>query len=310
MNAATQQRAWWSGYREQAEKLAAALPPLLVEAERVANTVAQGVHGRRRIGIGETFWEYRHHRPEDPFSAIDWRQSAKTDHLYVRENEWEAAESVWIWRDSSPSMTYMSKFAPCTKQDRATVLALALASLLVRGGERIAQLGDPQPPSTGRPAIRRMTMALSTPAEPGPSLPPPEPLPRFSQVVWLGDFLSPPDELKEIVHFYGARGVKGHLLQVLDPAGDGLPFAGRVRFEGMEERLDITVGRAEDWRSAYVRRLAFHREALETIAQKYGWTFCTHRSDRAPELALLALYAALAGDSVSHLGGSGIRDAS
>lgn len=298
----------WNDYREQAETLAAALPPLLVESERVANTVAQGVHGRRRIGVGETFWEYRHHRPEDPLSAIDWRQSAKTDHLYVRENEWEAAESVWIWRDFSPSMNYASDFAPCTKQDRATILALALCSLLVRGGERIALIGQFHPPSTGRATLRRIAMALSSGSKPGDSLPPLEPLPRFAQIVWLSDLLSPSKEIEKVVHFYAARGVKGHFLQVFDPAEEDLPFEGRVRFEGVEERSTITVGRAEMWRGDYQRRLASHRDALERIAHRYGWTSSLHRTDRPPEMALLALYAGLTGDTISHLAGTHSRN--
>ncbi len=48
-----------SRLRQRAEALAATLPPLLVAAERVAATVAQGVHGRRRAGMGESFWQFR-----------------------------------------------------------------------------------------------------------------------------------------------------------------------------------------------------------------------------------------------------------
>ena len=94
--------------RQRAEEAAAALPPLLVAAERVAATVAQGVHGRRRVGQGETFWQFRQYQPGDAASRIDWRESAKSQRLYVRETEWEAAQSVWLWRDGSASMDYTS----------------------------------------------------------------------------------------------------------------------------------------------------------------------------------------------------------
>ena len=142
--------------REQAETLAEVLPPLVTEAEHVARTVAQGLHGRRRAGMGETFWQYRRFREGDTASSVDWRHSARTSHLYVREKEWEAAESVWIWRDGSASMDYASDFAPCSKRDRATVLALALSSLLVQGGENIAPLGTGTLPATGRTAFHRI----------------------------------------------------------------------------------------------------------------------------------------------------------
>ena len=80
--------------RRYAEKLSGALPPLLVEAERLVSTLAIGVHGRKRSGQGETFWQYRAAQPGDSLGQIDWRRSARSDRLYVRETEWEAAESV------------------------------------------------------------------------------------------------------------------------------------------------------------------------------------------------------------------------
>ena len=101
-------RAGPADLRKIAEEAAALLPPIMVAADRVAAVVAQGVHGRRRVGQGETFWQFRRYREGDPVQRIDWRQSAKRQHVYIRENEWDAAESVWLWRDNSPSMHYSS----------------------------------------------------------------------------------------------------------------------------------------------------------------------------------------------------------
>src|SRR6266852_6611266 len=94
--------------RIRGEQLASRLPPLLVAAERVATTVAQGVHGRRRVGQGESFWQFRQYEPGDAAQRIDWRESAKSQRLYVRETEWEAGQRVWLWRDASPSMDWSS----------------------------------------------------------------------------------------------------------------------------------------------------------------------------------------------------------
>src|SRR5271157_6489618 len=129
----TRQRAPPAALRDRAEQAAAVLPPLLVAAERVAATVAQGVHGRRRVGQGETFWQFRQYEPGDSAQRIDWRESAKSQRLYVRETEWEAAQSVWLWRDASPSMDYASSPGTPTKRQRADLLLVALAALLVRG---------------------------------------------------------------------------------------------------------------------------------------------------------------------------------
>jgi len=286
----------WTSYREQAETIAASLPPLLVEAERVAATVAQGVHGRRKVGVGETFWEYRHHRAQDPMTAIDWRQSAKSDNLFVRENEWEAAESVWLWRDNSPSMHYGSDFAAATKLDRATVLSLACASLLIRGGERIARLEANDPPAAGKSALRRYASDLVNDTESDQSLPSLIPLPRFAQVVMISDFFTPAADIEIVMRFYASGGIKGHLVQIMDPAEEELPFEGRARFEGLEGESDLTFDRVEALRDQYRGRVNEHRAAIAAAAQRLGWSFMTHRTDKPPQTALLALYASLSGE--------------
>ena len=283
--------------RHQAEQLAAPLPPLLVAAERVAATVAQGVHGRRRVGSGETFWQFRRYQSGDPAAAIDWRQSAKSQRLFVRETEWEAAESVWLWRDASPSMRYRSRAASAEKIERASLLALALAVLLARAGEYVALLGRDGAPSTGRAALARMTAALDPAAAPetAPSLPPFDRLPRDAQVVLIGDFLSPLADIEAHVKRIAAAGIKGHLMQVLDPAEEDLPFAGRARIEGLEDEAALTLGRVENLRAAYVARIEARRDSLGALCSRLGWTFAGHRTDRPPARALMALYAGLSG---------------
>jgi uncharacterized protein (DUF58 family) len=284
--------------RERAEEAASRLPPLLLAAERVAVTVAQGVHGRRRVGQGETFWQFRQYQAGDAAAAIDWRESAKSQRLYVRETEWEAAQSVWLWRDASASMDYSSAaYLPGglwpTKRDRAALLLVALASLLVRGGERLSLLGSRIAPMRGRVALSRLVELVGRNPPEASSLPDVEPLPRAAQLVLLGDFLAPLDAVNEAVARFAAQGLFGHMLQIVDPAEEDLPFDGRVRFTGIENRDQIVIGRVESIRGDYGERFRRHRDGLAAITANLGWTFGTHRTDRPPELALLALYGAL-----------------
>jgi len=289
--------------RHRAEESAAALPPLLVAAERIAATVAQGVHGRRRVGQGETFWQFRQYQPGDAAARIDWRESAKSQRLYIRETEWEAAQSVWLWRDASASMDYSSAaYVPSgewpTKRDRAELILVALASLLVRGGERLALLGSGLAPISGRIAVSRLVDLIEhdRPRERAArtGLPAIEPLPRAAQLVLVGDFLGPLDATNRMVAGFAAAGIGGHMLQVVDPAEEDLPFDGRVRFEDVEDHDDLVVSRVENIRDAYAGRFREHRAALQAITQAVGWSFSTHRTDRPPYLALLALHAVLA----------------
>src|ERR1043165_8148326 len=191
----------------QANILAGALPPLLVAAQRVASTVLQGVHGRRRVGQGDAFWQFRQYRHGDSINRIDWRQSAKGRAVYVRETEWEAAASVWLWRDGSPSMAFTSGRGVPLKRERAEVLLLALATLLVDAGERVALLGGDRP-ITGHAAPRRLAEGIATNGmvRPPDSLPPLLPLPSHGHLVMIGALLDPLPKIEEIVRGYASQG--------------------------------------------------------------------------------------------------------
>jgi uncharacterized protein (DUF58 family) len=277
----------------RAEALGATLPPLLVAAQRVASTVAQGVHGRRRVGQGDSFWQYRPVAAGDPPGRIDWRASAKSDRAYVRQTEWEAAQTVYLWRDASPSMAWRSGAALPLKQERAELLLLALAALLLRGGERVRLIGGPLRLRGGRGALEAIAEALTElPATDG--MPPEAPLPRHARVVLIGDFLSPLPSIRQAVAALAAIPVQGHLQQVLDPAEALLPFTGRVRFQGLESERDQLVPRVEGIRDGYAQALEAQLRGLNDLCTAAGWSFGTHRSDHAPEAALLALYTSLA----------------
>ncbi len=282
----------------RAEAVGARLPPLLVAAERVASTVAQGVHGRRRVGQGDSFWQFRRFVAGDPIARIDWRQSAKSgrpvpDGWFIRETEWEAAQTVGLWCDTSASMRWHSRATPIEKRERAELLLLALASLLLRGGERVLLMRDGARPVSGRGGLDRLAQDLAGAAADDAGMPPQLPLPRHASVVLFGDFLSPLAEIQAMVGRLAAVPVTGYLLQILDPAETLLPYAGRIRFRGLEREGDTLIPRVETVRDEYARRLKAQQDGLAAICTAAGFGFGIHRTDHPPEAALLTLYAAL-----------------
>lgn len=286
-----------------AESLGARLPPLLVAADRVASTVAQGVHGRRRVGQGDSFWQFRHFVAGDPLARIDWRQSAKSGASrtaqgaaagwFIRETEWEAAQTVCVWRDASASMRWRSRAAGVQKRDRANLLLLSLASLLLRGGERVMIMQPNSRPVASRSGLDRLAAALLAGGGGDAGLPPQIQLPRHGSVVLFSDFLSPLDDLRAMVGRFAAVPVTGYLLQILDPAEAELPYQGRIRFRGVEKEGDALIPRAESVRDAYTARLKAQQEGISAMCASAGFGFGVHRTDHPPELALLTLYTAL-----------------
>jgi uncharacterized protein (DUF58 family) len=260
-----------------AEALAAGLPKLLLAAERLAHVAAPGAHGRRRPGPGENFWQYRDFRDGDDTRRIDWRRSAGADRLFLREREWEAQANVSLLLHDGPGMGFRSSSALPAKRERAMLLLLAIASLLLRAGERVALAGK-TPPLTGNAALRNLAAAFVTgervAADPK------------ARVVAFGDFLTP-DPV-----FYAPPG--GAVVQILDPAECDFPYTGRVVFEGFAGEPEIEAARAQDWSLAYRDRIAAQRAAVTQAAQRAGQTALFHRTDAGPASVLSALYMALA----------------
>jgi uncharacterized protein (DUF58 family) len=286
----------------EAEKLAARLPPLLVEAERLSSIVGLGVHGRRKAGIGETFWQFRRYAQGDGANTVDWRQSAKSQHLFVREREWEAVEAIWFWCDPTAGMRFSSDRNLPTKFGRGNLLALALASLLVRGGERIALLGKGRAPAGGRVALNQMAHMISElPADENP-FPPNANIGRNAQIVWFGDFLSPIEEMERAIRKFAGAGLFAHLVHIMDPAEQDFPYSGRTRFEWSPSRRSELLGRAESVREEYRRRFRAQAESVNALARGLGWTYLAHRTDHRPETALVALYARLGGAPTNNIG--------
>lgn len=261
----------------------------MVQADHLAASVSLGVHGRRRAGIGESFWQFRRYASPDSSSDIDWRQSAKSQHIFVREREWEAAQTVWFWRDASANMSFKS--GPVSKRGRADLLLLALASLLVRGGERVGFMGMEGAPAASRLALTRMGRAMFGKGQ--GSLPPQMPVTRGNQLVWFSDFLEEGafEAMKKLSHL----GVEGHLVRIIDPAEEDFPFSGRTRFESPLGEGEEIFGRAERIRTAYRARFTAHGERIAQTATKLGWTCTVHRTDHAPQASLIALHAAIGG---------------
>jgi len=283
--------------QHRAEVAASTLPPLLIDANRVAATVSLGSHGRRRAGPGDTFWQFRHYTQSDPAYSIDWRQTAKFGPVFVREHEWDAAQTAAIWCDASPSMSFRSSKKLPLKSERAAILGLALASLMLQGGERVRLLGSETRAVSGRVAMLEMAHAMERElADQRPVEIPPVPvsLPKHAAVVLISDFLFPPERLEAAIAAFAGRGARGHILQVLDPAEESLPYKGRIRFQGYEDDGQVLIERTEDIRSDYLLRLKSHREALANAAQRAGWTFGVHHTDRPPHTALVALHNRLA----------------
>jgi uncharacterized protein (DUF58 family) len=277
-----------SAGREAAFSLGEEMPRIVLEARRVAGLVSGGLHGKRQAGNGENFWQFRPFINGEPARRVDWRRSARDDRLYVREREWQTNHTFWIWMDRSPSMYFSSSLACTSKIERALVLGLALAHVLVLNGERVGLFGH-APATAGRSVIDRLAEQLLVHQEEVEDLPPDIPVSPPHELVLISDFLSPLADLESMLENLSTHGIRGHVIMILDPVEEAFPFHGQTILTEPETRYSVKVGEAGDWAAAYHPLFRRHRQALADCVAAKGWTFSLHHTDQSAGAALLRI---------------------
>ena len=279
--------------RADAENQAARLPALLARAEHLAGAVLLGAHGRRRAGMGDDFWQYRPAQPGDSRRLIDHRRSAMGDHEFVREREWQIAQSVMLWVDQGASMRFASGRDLPEKADRARLLGLALAIMLLRGGERVGLTGTALPPRRGNPQVLRLAEMFCRDDAADYSPPEHRAMIPHARAVFISDFLGDIGDVELALTKAADRGVRGVLLHVLDPSEEAFPFKGRTIFESVGGTLSHETLKANDLRDRYLARLAARKDALQRLCALTGWQYGLHHTNQSAQSALLWLYGAL-----------------
>lgn len=281
----------------QAQTLATRMPDLLLHASQMATTLASGLHPQRRAGWGDTFWQYRPAQPGEPVNRIDWRQSARTARAHVRETEAEAAQTVLLWCDFSGSMQWRSTNTLPGKLDRAVLLLLSMAALLLRNGERVQLLSPtgitPLPPASS--ALERLALGLCTLATNShatdAALPAPILVPRRARLLLASDLLCPEAALQDCLRQLAAHPARAYLLHMTDPAENTLPYSGRTEFSGLEQEAPLELPHVQSLRDDYGNLVAARTHWLDQTTSRSGHSIVHHQTDMAPLPTLLALHA-------------------
>lgn len=251
--------------RAEAEALAASLPRLRIGGALASDTAHLGSVGRRRAGTGEDFWQYRRHMPEDGSQRIDWRRSARSDSLFVRETELETARTFLFWTDPHPGFHWTGDAARPAKGHVANIVAIALASLLSREGERVGVLGGSKP-GFGAKTIQRVTEDLQD-IDAGIPTPPK----NAASVIIFSDFYDDIDMWRDRLTGLSEVCSRGVLIMVTDPVEETFPFKGRVKLSRPGTSDERLLGRAELLEAAYLEKFEARKTDLQALASQIGW---------------------------------------
>ncbi|MBB5073236.1 uncharacterized protein (DUF58 family) [Bartonella callosciuri] len=257
---------------------AAKMQHFFLQAHRIANTLITGWHGQRKRGNGENFWQFHPYVEGESITRIDWRRSARDEQTYLREHEWQRAQTVWLWPDQSASMHYCSRFSKISKGDYAIILALALATILARSGEYIA-IPNVMPPTITSNVIERMALALTNHQSENP-LPNFSTITRFSQTIIISDFLDHPEKIIQHLTILSTKQVTAHLIEIADPAEENFPYRGRTEFFDPETKERHIFGKAEKLRKHYCELYQARRQKLANFCSRQGWIYHVSTTDQ------------------------------
>ncbi len=262
--------------RQRSQDAIRDLPALKNAAQQVAAHIIHGAHGQKKSGGYEKFWQFREYSPTDRPQDIDWRQSAKTDHVFVREKELQTPQSVYFWVNTSQSMRFQSKEALYSKLEAAQILCFALALLFARSDERVGIFGQNQV-GVSEHALDRIGRVLLENHE--DSLPHGH-APSKSTLILMGDFLSPIEEIETAFSAIAGRNAQGIIVQILDPAERDLPYNGHVVFDDHASGRH-TIDNISSIRDAYQDNIQTHLSEVKELCESFGWSYYTHVTDQS-----------------------------
>lgn len=278
----------------RSEDIASRLPPLLVAAEKVARSISKGVHGRRRVGMGESFWQFRPYETGDSLRDVDWRQSGKRDTAYIRQTEWEAAQTIWLYRDASDSMSYTSDDNRQDKGDYADVLLMAVSMLLLEAGEQVGILGGGSLVRHNNAAV--MTLYEHLKQRPDWRTAQHQPVVKYSTAIVFSDLWMVIDDLEEKLRYWSEQGMRGVLVHTLDPAERDFPFTGRLRIVDSDQKKQdapLLIDNAQEAAELYRQRFQNHVGAVQKLCAALGWRYIQTCTNDPAQISLLKIYDAM-----------------
>lgn len=110
-----------------------------------------GLIARRIRGEGTQFESLSEYEPGMDRRRIDWKASARHNHLYARENESERNNQIVFAFDCGQSMCEPVDGMP--RIDRAVSAALTCAYVALKGGDKVALFGFAQRPQVMTPFV-------------------------------------------------------------------------------------------------------------------------------------------------------------
>ena len=234
-------------------KVIGAVTRLEFNARQVVEGVISGLHKSPYHGFSVEFAQHREYTPGDEIRYIDWKVAGRSDRFYVKEFEEETNLKAYLLVDTSDSMRYQGHRKPHSKLEYASIVAAALAALLMqqRDAAGLVLFNDGVqkyvPPRAAATHFTQILEELVTAeSRPKTELAPTfhymaDQIKRRGLVVILSDLFGDVRDVVAGLRHFRHRKHEVVLFQIVDEDEVTFPFDDLTKFEGLELEPDVLV---------------------------------------------------------------------
>jgi uncharacterized protein (DUF58 family) len=242
-----------------------------LKARTIVEGLRVGDHKSPYRGFSVEFVQHREYVPGDDIRHIDWKSYGRSERYTIKQYEQETNFAGHVLLDASRSMLYGRGDA--NKLEYAKTLAACLAYLIVHQRDSVSLLvfdagWRKKLPPSGQPGHVQTILETLESVQPeektsiGPLLHDLAALIRRRGLVFLiSDCFDAADAILEGLRHLRFDGHEVTVFHVLHPDELQFPFDGMVKFDGMEERLQLLT-RPQLVRPAYMRALKKYMDDL------------------------------------------------
>ena len=278
-------------------ELLARLQGLQLQARRIVEGYAAGMHRSPYHGFSIEFAEHREYAPGDDLRYLDWKVFGRTDKYYLKQFEEETNLVCTLLLDISQSMSYRSDEAPMSKLDYARSAAAAMAYVVLQQQDSVGLVTfDHEIRALIRPSSNpsHSEQLLQVMLEASPERKTAtgaifhdlaERIKRRGIVVILSDLFDNVDTMLAGLAHFRHRRHEVVLFHVLDRAEVEFPFRELTRFRGLEAWPDALVD-PRGVRRAYLREFGDFLRRVQSGCRMHQIDYVPMHTDQPLDVAL------------------------
>jgi len=270
------------------DQYASVLPKIIFDSAMLSRNIIEGLHASRFSGKGEDFWQFKEYRQGDGLSSIDWRKSAATNKILVKQKENETAKTIYFYFDKTKSMNFKSEKKIRNKYQIAVLLTLTLSRIFLKNRENVFHFKTYKSIVKCSSNLSSFTKSFLFEENyirfPDKSL-----IANNSICFIISDFLYDIKKLKNYLINLKQKNISGFLIQILDPLEINFNIKENLILKDLETNAKLKVDESKKYKDFYDKKLNELHNNLKDLCQITNWSYLIHDTSKNIKLTILEI---------------------